>query len=114
MKEIELIPDSSEDVDMQMKFLMDSPGKMMYSDWVKKMRAEDELSMQRILATKQGREAYERQFHTTLDTSQEALAGLQEIPMEVFAGFNQFEGYDEDTGMKKVDMGNMSDIFAKV
>ena len=113
MKEIELMPTSTEEVEAQMKFLQDSPGKMLYSDWVKKMREEDDASMRRLLATKQGREAYERQFHTTLDTSQETLAGLQEIPMEVFAGFNGGSEFDEN-GMRKVDMGNMADIFAKL
>lgn len=101
--------DNAEDVDAQLNQLNDAPGKMMYQEWAKKVQAEDEAALQRILSTPQGREAYERQFHTKLDMNESTIST---IPMDIFENF-----YNPDIdimGAPKVDMGNLSAFWQNV
>ena len=96
-------------VDEQIKTLTNAPGKMMYKEWMDRVKAEDEAAMQRILSTKQGREAYERQFHTVVDIAETITT---QIPLEVFGAFN--DGTFTDPEKMSVDMGNLSSLWKSV
>lgn len=107
--EIDVDPRANEDVDIQLKALKDAPGKLMYQEWAKKVQAEDEAAMQRILDTKIGREAYERQFHTKLDSQENTI---RSIPNEIFEDF--YRSDIDILGAPKVDMGNLASIWSGV
>ena len=81
----------------------------MYQEWAKKVQAEDEAAMQRILDTKIGREAYERQFHTKLDSQENTI---RSIPNEIFEDF--YRSDIDILGAPKVDMGNLASIWSGV
>ena len=96
--------ETSEDIENQLKFLDSPVGKVLYQEWIKQQQEADEAALKKILSTKQGREAYERQFHTVLPDDD----GLSEIPLNVFNDFN----IDED--QYNTLQGNLSHLWDKV
>ena len=96
--------EASEDIENQLKFLDSPVGKVLYQEWIKQQQEADEAALKKILSTKQGREAYERQFHTVLPDDD----GLSEIPLNVFNDFN----IDED--QYNTLQGNLSHLWDKV
>lgn len=101
--------DTDEMIAAQMEEINKAPGQYLYKQWLDKVRAEDDAAMRRILSTKVGREAYERQFHTKLDEA-EITGGVTIIPPDVFMAMNDFS-FDDTP---KVDMGNLSSVFASL
>lgn len=96
--------ETTEDIENQLKFLDSPVGKMLYNDWIEQQKAADEAALKKILSTKQGREAYERQFHTALPD----MEGLSEIPIEVFNNFNAMDDEPYNTLQ-----GNLSHLWTK-
>lgn len=102
--------EQTDDIENQLKFLDSAPGKLLYHQWLQQMKAADDAAMQKILQTKQGREAYERQYHTKLPDNENITT---EIPLDIFNSFNTDEEYNLND-QSKVDQGNLSSLWAKV
>lgn len=88
-EEIEII--DNEEVQQQLDELSKFPGQKTFTQWAKEQQAIDDEAMNKILATKVGREAYARQFHTSFDESDEKFTT---IPDDVFRTF-----YDQDSDL---------------
>ena len=111
-KELEYVnatPETTDDIENQLKFLDTPVGKMLYTQWLEEMKAADDAAMQKILSTPQGREAYERQFHTKLSTDEN---GATTIPLSVYDDFNN--GVDPMEQEYKVVQGNLSHLWDKL
>lgn len=99
-----------DEVENQLKYMDQAPGKMLYADWLKSQYDNDMKAMQKILSTKEGREAYAEYYHVPI----ESLNGENEafkIPDEVFLNFNKD---DTDLAMDQVDRGNLFDIYSRI
>lgn len=88
IEEIEMVED--ETVSEQMEQI-DSVKAIQYEEWMQQEFAKDQAAMQKILATKVGREAYIRQFNADPETLTESK--LFSIPASVFSDF-----YADDSG----------------
>lgn len=86
-------------VDEQLKILDSAPGKKLYEEWMKEEQQKDQECLDKLLATKLGREAYERKYNTRI---QDAQSSITTIPQDVFTG----DPYDEQT--YQVLQGNMA------
>ena len=111
LTDVNLDDQQYEMVDQQMQMLNNAPGKLMYREWMKKVQEEDDRALQKILSTKQGREAYERKYHTKLE---DLGFAINQIPMDVFTSFNDGMLNDPDSMISNVDMGNLSSLWAKL
>ena len=99
--------DTTDNIDNQLKFLDTPVGKMLYHQWIAEMKAADDAAMKKILSTKQGREAYERQYHTVLQDQENN--SVENIPLHVFEDFNN----PTDDNYSVV-QGNLSSLWDKV
>jgi hypothetical protein len=75
--------DSAEEIKEQIKDLESGKGKL-YKEWVQEQIAKDNESLQAILATKTGREAYARQYNTPIEDLQR---GQYNIPNSIYTDF---------------------------
>ena len=108
MKDLEIVGDEvNEIISEQVHVLEDAPGKMMYREWLAKVKAEDDAAMAKILSTPQGRRAYEEKYHTVLDDSQFDGGATTSIPIELFMRFNS----DTTIHGDEVDQGNLASVW---
>jgi len=103
IQDIDLIED--EQVEEQLNTIKVT-NAVMYDEWVKSEHEKDEQAMQKILATKVGRMAYQQKFNTVLSEEQTRITT---IPEEVF---NPAYGLDEDD-IYNPNVGNMNNLSKK-
>ena len=103
IQDIDLIED--EQVEEQLKTIK-ATSAVLYEDWVKSEHEKDEQAMQKILATKLGRMAYQQKYNAVLTEDQTRITT---IPDEVF---NPAYGLDDDEYYNP-NVGNMNNMSKK-
>ena len=114
-KDAEVISDKLEivendaETENQIQYLKSGPGNTTFDDWAKSEFAREQSAMQKILATKAGREAYIRDNH--LDATEFGDDTITQLPDDVFTNF-----YDDGNQMEQqsVGRGNLFSQFMKV
>lgn len=99
-----------EEVESQLRYMDQAPGKMMYADWLKSQYENDMRAMKKILSTKEGRKAYAEYYHVPIESLEDENEAFR-IPDEVFLSFNKD---DSDLAMEQVDRGNLFDIYSRL
>lgn len=103
IQDIDLIED--EQVEEQLSTIQ-AASAVLYEDWVKSEHAKDEQAMQKILATKLGRMAYQQKYNAVLSEDQTRITT---IPEEVF---NPAYGLDDEDVYSPY-VGNMNNMSKK-
>ena len=105
---LEIVENDAETED-QIQYLKSGPGNTTFDDWAKSEFAREQSAMQKILATKAGREAYIRDNH--LDATEFGDNTITQLPDDVFTNF-----YDDGNQMEQqsTGRGNLFSQFMKV
>lgn len=105
---LEIVDDDTETAD-QIEYLKSGPGNTSFDDWAKSEFQREQAAMQKILATKAGREAYIRDNH--LDVSEMGDNTITQIPDDIFTNF-----YADNNQMEQqsIGRGNLFSQFMKV
>ena len=98
--------ETQEIIDQQLQQLDQSPGKMMYRQWVEKEVANDKVALEKLLRDPKAREAYAKQMHLAM--SEIEPSGITSLPNEVFMSVDPI---DQQQGP---DQGNLSGLYSRL
>lgn len=107
-EEIEII--DNEMVQEQLKVLADAPGAKLYNEWREEEYRKDQESLARLLATKQGREAYAKAYNYKFDENDDNV--FTTIPDSVFDDF--YSGADAEERRQMELRGNLYNVWAGI
>ena len=100
-------PEDLSQVDQQMEILNNAPGKYSYEEWRKMEMEKEAQALQKIIRTKEGKQAYARKYNIDVDSINNDV--MFRMPDDVFtSGY-----YDEDENIDSVGAGNLYNRFSK-
>ena len=102
------IVDNEAEVDEQLKILSSAPGNKSFEEWRQEEFAREQQAMEKILATKAGREAYMRAYN--VDEEDIDADTMTRIPDSVFTDFYN----DDNQAEQSMGRGNLYDAFMRV
>lgn len=95
-------------IDSQLAILNSGAGNKTYSQFMAEQKKNDDIALQKILSTKNGKEAYAKLYNVPLD-SDFLNPTMTTIPDNVFTDFNK-----DDSEIDQVDHGNLYNQYMMI